>query len=145
MKILAIINPISGNRNVEVIKRSVSEKLISRNIEFEIVETAAEYSATAIARDALKKGIKLIVCIGGDGTIRQITNAIAGTDCCLGIIPTGTGNLLATALGIPNDINKAKVTKIDKPKMDNLEQSNPEPVIDMKPNTPPDSNSPTME
>lgn len=58
-------------------------------------------------RDALKKGIRMFVVCGGDGTISSVASLLAGTKATLGIIPIGTQNNTALSLGIPNDIPAA--------------------------------------
>ena len=53
------------------------------------------------AREAAAGGADLVVAAGGDGTVRGCAEGLAGTDVPLGIVPLGTGNLLARTLGIP--------------------------------------------
>lgn len=53
------------------------------------------------ARKAVDEGADLIFAWGGDGTVQRCVDAVAGSDVALAIIPAGTSNLLATALGIP--------------------------------------------
>ncbi|MFB9619944.1 diacylglycerol kinase family protein [Brooklawnia cerclae] len=53
------------------------------------------------ARRAVAAGADLVVVVGGDGTIRQVVRALAGTQVALGVIACGTGNLLAHNLGLP--------------------------------------------
>jgi diacylglycerol kinase family enzyme len=67
--------------------------------EFRLTEKA-EAGMTA-AREAAAAGADLVVAAGGDGTVRGCAEALAGTGVPLGIIPLGTGNLLARTLGIP--------------------------------------------
>jgi diacylglycerol kinase (ATP) len=59
------------------------------------------------AAEAAKAGIDVVVAVGGDGAVLQVVNAIAETPVALGIIPLGTGNLLAGNLGIPHSLDKA--------------------------------------
>jgi diacylglycerol kinase (ATP) len=58
-------------------------------------------------KDALKKGIRMFVACGGDGTVNAIANSLTGTNATLGVIPTGTQNNIALSLGIPVDIPEA--------------------------------------
>ena len=56
---------------------------------------------------ALKSGVDVVVAVGGDGAVLQVVNVLAETDVALGIIPKGTGNLLAGNLGIPKPLEEA--------------------------------------
>jgi diacylglycerol kinase (ATP) len=57
-----------------------------------------------VVHNAIKTGIKLIVVVGGDGTVDGVVGAMVESDAALGIIPTGTRNNLAFNLGITGDI-----------------------------------------
>ena len=59
------------------------------------------------AARAVKDGVDIAVAVGGDGAVFQVVNSIAGSETMLGIIPKGTGNLLAGNLGIAADVDKA--------------------------------------
>jgi diacylglycerol kinase (ATP) len=54
-------------------------------------------------RKAMKAGSDLVVAVGGDGLVQQVLTVLAGTKVGLAIVPTGTGNLLAGNLDIPDD------------------------------------------
>ncbi len=58
-------------------------------------------AGTTAAREAATSGVGLVVAAGGDGTVRGCAEGLAGTGVPLGIVPLGTGNLLARTLGIP--------------------------------------------
>ena len=62
------------------------------------------------ARRAVKRGCDVVVAVGGDGAVNQVATALTGTPVALGIIPTGTGNLLAGNLGIPRRLDRATET-----------------------------------
>lgn len=62
--------------------------------------TVAEPGATQ-ARLAVASGARLVVAVGGDGTVRAVAAGLAGTDVELGVVPLGTANLAARNLGLP--------------------------------------------
>jgi len=74
--------------------------------------TPAEHGA-GLAREAVAAGARLVVACGGDGTVSEVASALAGTDVALGIIPLGTGNLLAANLGIPTKPEEALAVLAD--------------------------------
>ena len=65
------------------------------------LETSRDDAGDGLARGAVAAAAGLVVAAGGDGTVRACAQAVAGTGIPLGIIPLGTGNLTARALGIP--------------------------------------------
>lgn len=97
-----VLNPISTGRHPGI------EDLIRRNVgregrKVDIARTARPGHATEIARQAAAEGVRVVVAVGGDGTIHEVANGLVGTDAALGIVPTGTGNALARAMGVPLD------------------------------------------
>jgi YegS/Rv2252/BmrU family lipid kinase len=56
---------------------------------------------------AVKRGVDLVVVVGGDGAIAQVATKLVGTEIPLGVIPSGTGNLFAGNFGIPGDAKAA--------------------------------------
>ena len=63
--------------------------------------------AEGLARSAAAEGFERIVAAGGDGTINEIVNGIAGRNVALGLLPVGTMNVFATELGLPtNDLRR---------------------------------------
>ena len=64
-------------------------------------ETTAEDTGYAMAHEAAVSGAHLVLAIGGDGTIRAVCEELAGTGIPVGVVPAGTGNLLARNLNLP--------------------------------------------
>ncbi len=95
--------------------RRIIEKGANRGIEFDINFTSqfGEENATNLAKKAIEEGADRIVVVGGDGTINEVVNGIAGSEVILGIIPAGVGNDFARALGIPEDTEIALNTVIE--------------------------------
>jgi diacylglycerol kinase (ATP) len=71
------------------------------------IEVPKSRFAPKQVKRALDEGCELLFVWGGDGTVQQCIGAMAGSDAALVILPAGTANLLATNLGIPQDIEQA--------------------------------------
>lgn len=63
--------------------------------------------AERLARQAAADGADVVVTVGGDGTIHEAVNGLAGTGAALGVLPLGTGNDFAHALGMPDRLPDA--------------------------------------
>jgi diacylglycerol kinase family enzyme len=72
-----------------------------------VVMTSAADPGTAATRSALTVGAELVFAVGGDGTVRACAQALAGTAVPLAIVPVGSANLTARALGIPARLSAA--------------------------------------
>jgi diacylglycerol kinase (ATP) len=72
-----------------------------------VLETSAGEPGTLLARRAVAAGAGLVFAVGGDGTVRACAEALAGTAVPLAIVPRGTANLAARALGIPHRLGAA--------------------------------------
>lgn len=69
--------------------------------------TSAPGDARALAAWAVEKGFSTVVAAGGDGTINEVVNGLAGSEVALGVLPVGTMNVFAAELGLPNDLKAA--------------------------------------
>ncbi len=68
--------------------------------------TEATGDARRFALEAVAKGFQTVVAAGGDGTINEVVNGLAGSDVALGILPVGTMNVFANELGLPANLQK---------------------------------------
>jgi diacylglycerol kinase family enzyme len=100
-----IVNPNAG-RLSETSRNQVVEAFRAR-WRAEVLVTSARNTGIEIAQEVAESGDHLIVAFGGDGHVNEVANGVAGTESRLGIIPGGTMNVFARALGIPGDPFKA--------------------------------------
>ncbi|MGH2724519.1 MAG: diacylglycerol/lipid kinase family protein [Actinomycetota bacterium] len=102
MRALLIVN--TNAATVTPLKVSVIESaLASASEKVDLMLTKRQGHATHLAKGAAHEGVDLVVVHGGDGTVNEVANGLAGSDVPLGIIPGGGTNVLARSLGIPRD------------------------------------------
>jgi diacylglycerol kinase family enzyme len=100
---ILISNPKTGpyaSSRLRPIKETVSQ-LHSLGIDVQLKLTGGPGDATELAARASRNGSSDVFVAGGDGTINEAIQGIAGTKARLAIIPRGTGNVLARELGLP--------------------------------------------
>jgi diacylglycerol kinase family enzyme len=86
---------------------AVRETLRGGGWDVEVLATLGPHDARRFAREARDQNFDVLVSYGGDGTAMQIAAAIVGTGIPLGLVPGGTGNLLAGNLRLPRNAAKA--------------------------------------
>jgi len=97
-----IYNPTAGKGKAQRFRVSIEEKLKPLGVAYCFWETHEPREAGKIACELTLKGEKDIIAMGGDGTVNEVLNGLADTDGVrLGIIPCGSGNDFAAAVGIP--------------------------------------------
>lgn len=107
-KVTIIVNPVSGRGTAKGRAKEIEQQARKLGWDGELVETSLNYAADYHATQALAKGHRHIVVCGGDGSVREALDALVGVpDAQLGIVPLGTGNLLAHNLRLPLDIRSA--------------------------------------
>lgn len=108
-----IVNPVSGGGKNAQIAKQIAELLMQRGKAYRLFETANEGDGDRQVRLALKSGCEAVVCIGGDGTLSEIVHELTGSGSVLYIVPSGTGNDFARALGLPRDPMEAFRAQLD--------------------------------
>ncbi|WP_392667621.1 diacylglycerol kinase family protein [Streptomyces sp. LN785] len=97
--VTVIVNPTVTRAHDREDLRRILERHGHREPEF--VETTADDPGAGQASRAIGEGARMIVACGGDGTVRAVADALAGSGVPLAVVPCGTGNLLARNLGLP--------------------------------------------
>lgn len=101
MRVHAIVNPAAGGGYASEIYRSVVHEF--RKLDPSVFITSGPGEATSIAAEAVQQGATHILCIGGDGTLNEVVQAIAHTDAILVPVSAGTGSDFVKTLGL-NDL-----------------------------------------
>jgi YegS/Rv2252/BmrU family lipid kinase len=102
-KAVVIYNPASGmmsNRRTGALEEAIA---VLRDAGVEVRSTATDGpgSAGEVARAAIAEGCDTVLACGGDGTVNEVLQGMAGSEAALGVLPLGTANALASDLGLP--------------------------------------------
>jgi YegS/Rv2252/BmrU family lipid kinase len=102
-----IVNPISGKGKNKLDSQVISSVL--NNNDFHVVIKTTKYAnnAAALTKTSILEGANAIIACGGDGTVNEVASQLVDSPILLGIIRLGSGNGLASHLGISPSINEA--------------------------------------
>ena len=100
MRALLIMNPAAA-RTAPMVMDAILKTLEGAGWDTEVRSTTGPGDARLLAEYGVSSGVDVVAVYGGDGTTMQAAAALVGTDVPLGVIPGGTGNLLAGNLRIP--------------------------------------------
>jgi YegS/Rv2252/BmrU family lipid kinase len=99
-----IVNPMASGGITRIKWPNIRRLLNKAGLKYDWVFTEGPCHATDIAKDAVNKGYKQVIAVGGDGTIHEVVNGLVDTsgksEATLGIISTGTGNDFARSIGV---------------------------------------------
>jgi diacylglycerol kinase (ATP) len=98
-----IYNPVAGPKRGSRIDR-VRDFLSSRGAAFRLRETGGPGDAVLMAREAAHAGAETVVAVGGDGTLNEVANGLAGSPTRMAAVPLGTGNVFAKEFSLPKTV-----------------------------------------
>ena len=98
-KIIFLVNPVSGTSKKDTVLKQIEASCKKEKIHFEIMDTNAAGNYSIIKHKIHEEHITDIIVIGGDGTVNQVVHALRNEPVKFGIIPFGSGNGFAFALG----------------------------------------------
>lgn len=98
-RVALLVGPTSGRGRGPAVATDLLRLLPGARV----LDGTSRDHALSLAREAVADGLDVLVAVGGDGTVHLAVQAVAGTSTALAVVPTGTGNDLAIALGVPTD------------------------------------------
>lgn len=101
MRILLIVNASASS--VTARTRVVIGKALAADHEVTVAETSRRGHASRLAQSAAASGVDVVAVLGGDGTLNEAANGLAGTETALGVLPGGSTNVFARTIGMTND------------------------------------------
>jgi YegS/Rv2252/BmrU family lipid kinase len=120
------VNPVAGGGKCSKRYPVVVRKLREAGVACSVITSQYPGHIMEVSGELAARGSETLIACGGDGTVNEVINGIAGTRTALGIVPLGTGNDFAVNMGISKDINRActiikkrQIKKIDLVKVNN--------------------------
>jgi diacylglycerol kinase family enzyme len=101
MRLLLLVNTSASS--VTPRGRVVIQKALAADHDVHVAETGRRGHATRLALGAAAEGIDVVVALGGDGTLNEAANGLAGTSTALAVLPGGSTNVFARTIGFAND------------------------------------------
>ena len=103
MDVAVLVSAAAGRGRARGVGDAVLHELRAAGLTPTVLAASTGAEAETQAREAVAAGTAAVVAVGGDGTAHAALQAVAGTATPLGLVPAGTGNDLALALGVPAD------------------------------------------
>jgi diacylglycerol kinase family enzyme len=119
-RVLLLVN--SSASSVTPRGKVVIQKALSADHEVTLAETNRRNHASRLAQGAAKDGYDVVVALGGDGTLNEAANGLAGTGTALAALPGGSTNVFARTIGLPNDPIEATAALLDGMAADKVEE-----------------------
>ncbi|MFN2255911.1 MAG: diacylglycerol/lipid kinase family protein [Candidatus Promineifilaceae bacterium] len=96
-----IYNPLAGPADLANTMERIAQRWRTVGWEIDIRSTKAAGHAVQLAADAVDRGRQLVLAAGGDGTLGEVVNGLAGSQTMMGVLPAGTANSFARELKLP--------------------------------------------
>lgn len=106
------MNPVSGSGKAKKLFEELLPNIEQSGVSFEWQYTERRGHARELAAEAVKRGCPRVISVGGDGTANEVAGALIGSDTEMGILPFGTGNDFAKAVGLPTEPDAALETAL---------------------------------
>jgi diacylglycerol kinase family enzyme len=101
VRILLIVNASASS--VTARARVIIQHSLGADHDLTVAETSRRGHATRLAQGAAADGVEVVAVLGGDGTLNEAANGLAGTTAALGVLPGGSTNVFARTIGMAND------------------------------------------
>jgi diacylglycerol kinase (ATP) len=101
--VIVFVNTEAGGGRARAVLPHIAELFQSFPVHAQFVMTNSAVELESSAREAVSQGQRVLLAMGGDGTLQALVNAAFGADVLLGVLPVGGGNDFAAALGLPSD------------------------------------------
>jgi len=105
VKLMLLINPSASSVNWK--SRMAANSALVADHAVTTVETTKRDDATGLARQAAEEGFEAVVVLGGDGTVNEAANGLAGTETVLAALPGGSTNVFARTIGMAPKTGRA--------------------------------------
>ncbi len=101
LKVLLLVNPHASSVNART--QVVIQKALAADHEVTLAATRRRGHASRLAHEAVSDGYDVVAVLGGDGTLNEAVNGVAGSDVALAPLPGGSTNVFARTIGLPDD------------------------------------------
>jgi len=111
--VVLIVNPTKTD-DLDRLRSKVTKQCVARGLpEPVLLETTESDTGAGQSHEAVRRGARVVLVAGGDGTVQAVCAGLAGTGVVLGLLPLGTGNLLARNLDVPLEFDQALTVALD--------------------------------
>ena len=101
--VAVLLNPAAGRRRQRALVPELLRRLRAGGYELDVVSAGSPAEAEQDCAKLLAAGVHALIAIGGDGTVHTAVQAVAGSGAPFAVVPAGTGNDFAAAVGVPTD------------------------------------------